>query len=103
MEPIIDKLSEIETAASRIMESAVNETRIQDRKAEEQTAQFDAQVEAATQKKLESLRADLQKRSERELENLKTTMERSLSSMDRYFQENHGQITDEIYHKIIRM
>ena len=49
MKPIIDKLSEIETAASRIMESAVNETRIQDQKAEERTARFDAQVEAATQ------------------------------------------------------
>ena len=31
MEPVIDKLSEIETAASRIMESAVEETRRQDK------------------------------------------------------------------------
>ena len=30
MESVIDKLSEIETAASRIMESAVEETRRQD-------------------------------------------------------------------------
>lgn len=103
MEPIIDKLSEIETAASRIMESAVNETRLQDQQAEERTARFDAQVEAATQKQLETLRADLQKHSETELENLKLTMERTLASMNSYFQEKHGQITDEIYHKIIRM
>ena len=88
MEPIIDKLSEIETAASRIMESAVNETRIQDQKAEERTARFDAQVEAATQKKLE---------------NLKLSMEHSLTSMEHYFQEHHEQITDELYQKIIRM
>lgn len=103
MEPIIDKLTEIETAASRIMESAVNETRIQDKQAEERTARFDAQVEAATQKRLENLRADLQKHSERELENLESAMEHSLSSMNSYFQENHEQISDEIYHKIIRM
>lgn len=103
MEHIIDKLSEIETAASRIMESAVNETRIQDQKAEERTARFDAQVEAATQKKLENLRADLQKKSEKELENLKLSMEHSLTSMEHYFQEHHEQITDELYQKIIRM
>ena len=103
MEPIIDKLSEIETAASRIMESAVNETRIQDQKGEERTARFDAQVEAATQKKLENLRADLQKKSEKELENLKLSMEHSLTSMEHYFQEHHEQITDELYQKIIRM
>lgn len=103
MEPIIDKLSEIETAASRIMESAVNETRIQDQKAEERTARFDAQVEAATQKKLENLRENLQKKSEKELEDLKLSMEHSLTSMERYFQEHHEQITDELYQKIIRM
>lgn len=51
MEPIIDKLSEIETAASRIMESAVNETKNQDKEAEKRTAEFDAQVEAITKKK----------------------------------------------------
>ena len=38
MESVIDKLSEIETAASRIMESAVEETRRQDNAAEERTS-----------------------------------------------------------------
>ena len=69
MEPIIDKLSEIETAASRIMESAVNETKNQDKEAEKRTAEFDAQVEAITKKKLEELRLNLQQESEKELEN----------------------------------
>ena len=41
MEPIIEKLTEIETATSRIMESAVNETRIQDQESEKRMAEFD--------------------------------------------------------------
>ena len=41
MESVIDKLSEIETAASRIMESAVEETRRQDNAAEERTSTYD--------------------------------------------------------------
>lgn len=103
MEPIIDKLSEIETAASRIMESAVNETKNQDKEAEKQTAEFDAQVEAATQKKLEDLRLNLQQESEKELEHLKTAMEHTMSAMEHYYQDNHQKITDKIFHKIIRM
>ncbi|NCB91754.1 MAG: ATPase [Clostridia bacterium] len=103
MEPIIDKLSEIETAAARIMESAMNETKQQDKKADERTAEFDAQVEAATQKKLEELRSNLQKESVAELEGLKNSMEKALENMDNHYKQNHEKITDEIYHKIIRM
>ncbi|MDO4443940.1 MAG: ATPase [Bacillota bacterium] len=103
MEPIIDKLSEIETAASRIMESAVNETKNQDKEAEKRTAEFDAQVEAITQKKLEELRLNLQQESEKELEYMKTGMEHTMSAMEQYYQDNHQKITDKIFHKIIRM
>lgn len=103
MEPIIDKLSEIETAAARIMESAVNETKTQDKKSEERIALFDAEVETATQKKLEALRTDLQKQSVEELLQLQNSMEKTLENMDNNYNTNHHQITDEIYHKIIRM
>lgn len=103
MEPIINKLSEIETAASRIMESAVNETKRQDREAEERTVQFDAQVEADTQKQLEELRLNLQQQSEKELEHLKNSMEHTRSAMETYYQDNHQKIADKIFHKIIRM
>lgn len=103
MEPIIDKLSEIEAAASRIMESAVNETKNQDKEAEKRTAEFDAQVEAITKKKLEELRLNLQQESEKELEHMKTGMEHTMSAMEQYYQDNHQKITDKIFHKIIRM
>ena len=46
MESVIDKLSEIETAASRIMESAVEETRRQDNAAEERTSTYDNDTDA---------------------------------------------------------
>lgn len=103
MESLIEKLSQIETAASRIMESAVSETKLQDKAAEERTAQFDSQVEASTQEKLDSLRKDLQRHSEKELEDLKRSMETTLASMEKYYQSNHRKIADEIYHKLIRM
>lgn len=102
MEQIIEKLSEIETAASRIMESAADEKRMMDQQQEERISDCDAQIEAATQKKLEELRASLKKQSETELERLRTNMEETLRKMDEIYHRDHDRITDEIYHKIIR-
>ena len=53
MESVIDKLSEIETAASRIMESAVEETRRQDNAAEERTSTYDNDTDAQAARELE--------------------------------------------------
>ena len=53
MESVIDKLSEIETAASRIMESAVEETRRQDNAAEERTSTYDNDTDAQAARTLE--------------------------------------------------
>ena len=54
MEQIIEKLSEIETAASRIMESAAEEKRLMDQQQEERLAACDAEIEAATQRSWKS-------------------------------------------------
>lgn len=103
MEPIINKLAEIENATSRIMESAVNETRIQDQKSEKRMAEFDKQVEQITQEKLAQLHDSLQKKAQKELDDLQTDMENQMSSMDSYFRDHHQEISDNIYKKIIRM
>ena len=102
MEQIIEKLSEIETAASRILESAAEEKKLMDQQQQERIAACDAQIEAATQKKLEELRASHKKQSESELEQLRINMEETLRRMDEIYSRDHDRITDEIYHNIIR-
>ena len=102
MEQIIEKLSEIETAASRIMESAAEEKRLMDQQQEERLAACDAEIEAATQKKLEELRTSLKEQSEAELERLRVNVEETLRRMDGVYCRDHDRITDEIYHNIIR-
>ena len=101
MESVIDKLSEIETAASRIMESAVEETRRQDNAAEERTYDNDTDAQAA--RALEAAKRTLQEQADRELEHLKASTERSLKHMDAYYKEHKDALCDKIYHKIIRM
>ena len=90
MESVIDKLSEIETAASRIMESAVEET-------------YDNDTDAQAARTLEAAKRTLQEQADRELEHLKTSTERSLKHMDAYYKEHKDALCDKIYHKIIRM
>ena len=85
MEPVIDKLSEIETAASRIMESAVEETRRQDKAAEERTSTYDDDTDAQAARTLEAAKRTLQEQADQELEHLKTSTERSLKHMDAYY------------------
>ena len=103
MEPVIDKLSEIETAASRIMESAVEETRRQDKAAEERTSSYDNDTDAQAARTLEAAKRTLQEQADQELEHLKSYTERALKHMDAYYKEHGNALCDEIYHKIIRM
>ena len=103
MESVIDKLSEIETAASRIMESAVEDTRRQDNAAEERTSTYDNDTDAQAARALEAAKRTLQEQADRELEHLKTSTERSLKQMDAYYKEHKDALCDKIYHKIIRM
>ena len=102
MEQIIDKLSEIETAPSRIMESAASEKRQMDQEQEERIAACDARVEESARRELEELRAALQSQSEAELRRLESRMADTLRRMDETYARDHGRITDEIYHNIIR-
>lgn len=103
MESFIEKLSAIETAASKIMENAIHETKLQDQAVEERTAHLDAQLEADACQKLKNMQKQLQDDSEKALEELKIHMEQKLRYMEENYQKNHQHIADEIYQQIIRM
>ena len=79
MESVINKLAEIETAATKIMQAAENQKKLQDEQQEERIAKFDAD-----QKKQRDSAAEL------------------LSSLDAYYEQNHGTLSTQIYENIIR-
>ena len=56
MESVINKLAEIETAATKIMQAAENQKKLQDEQQEERIAKFDADLEAETAKRIEVTR-----------------------------------------------
>lgn len=102
MDQIIEKLSEIEIAASRILDSAANQKKVLDEQQEQRIAAYDKAIEEATAKKVSKLQADLSSRLEKELEKLKQDKEHVSASLESYYDENHDKISTEIYEKIIR-
>lgn len=102
MDQIIDKLSEIEIAATRILDAAANQKKQLDRQQEERITAYDRDLEASTAKEVEKLRTQLAAQLDRELEQLKSGTETTLAELDHYYDENHDTLSTEIYEKIIR-
>ena len=92
MESVINKLAEIETAATKIMQAAENQKKLQDEQQEERIAKFDADLEAETAKRIEEITTKLHSTTDAEL----------LSSLDAYYEQNHGTLSTQIYENIIR-
>ena len=95
MESVINKLAEIETAATKIMQAAENQKKLQDEQQEERIAKFDADLEAETATKLHST-TDADQKKQRD------SAAELLSSLDAYYEQNHGALSTQIYENIIR-
>ena len=65
MESVINKLAEIETAATKIMQAAENQKKLQDEQQEERIAKFDADLEAETAKRIEEITTKLHSTTEK--------------------------------------
>ena len=101
METVIKKLSEIEIAAKNIMEDATQQLDILKLKMDEKTVAFDASVKEDTSKKLEALRQDLQAQTDDALVKLKSDTANNLASLNKYYEEHHNELSENIYKKII--
>ena len=102
MDQIIDKLSEIEIAASRILDGAANQKKQLDQQSKDRIAAYDNDLETSTEKELTKLQDALSVQLDKELSQLKESAAATLESMDRYYEENHDTLSTQIYEKIIR-
>ncbi|MDD3278620.1 MAG: hypothetical protein PHG16_07010 [Lachnospiraceae bacterium] len=102
MDQIIEKLSEIEIAASRILDSAANQKKNLDAQQEQRIAAYDREIESATAKKVSELQSALSSRLETELQKLRSDKEHNSASLESYYDKNHDALSTEIYEKIIR-
>ena len=102
MESVINKLAEIETAATKIMQAAENQKKLQDEQREERIAKFDADLEAETAKRIEEITTKLHSTTDADQKKQRDSAAELLSSLDAYYELNHGTLSTQIYENIIR-
>ena len=86
MNQIIQRLSEVETAASSIIEEAGAKKKQMAKDQDARIAAFEKQVHEETQKKISAKQAELEKQ---------------LSHMDRIYEESHSAIARQLLAKIV--
>jgi Skp family chaperone for outer membrane proteins len=102
MNEIIEKLTEIETTASRILDAAANQKKQLDEKQQGRIEEYDKELEASTAKELSSLQKSLSEKIDTDLAALAADSKEKLKSVDLYYEKNHGDLSTQIYKKLLR-
>ncbi len=102
MDSVISKLSEIEVAASRIMDGAANQKKLLDQDQEKRIEEYDAQMDQKTEEEISRLRQELSSSRDKELQKLEQRSQEALQALEAYYHENHAALAQQIYEKIVR-
>ena len=103
VDDVIGKLSEIEAAAERIMESASEEMRKLSDAMEEKTKQFDEMLLEETEIALKLTAQKLDKEKEEELKVQREETNSLLLAMQQKYDNEHDAWSDRIMQSIVRM
>jgi predicted outer membrane protein len=102
MDVVIDKISEIESAASSIMEHANEQKKAFAKEMDERTAAFDAQLEHETEKEIEKLRAGMEIKMNQRLKQQQDELQKILKAMENNFEVHHTKYADELFNNMIK-
>lgn len=102
MDMIVDRLSAIENAATRMIDSASLEKDQLKEQFQTKTEQFDARIDRKTQQKLKSLQEELDARMADELSGLKRDTEHAIRMMEKDYETNHEKLAGEILQKMLK-
>ncbi len=97
MNTVIKRISEIEDAASSVMESANASKKAFALKMEEQIRKFDQDQEKSTSQGIEELRKRLKLETDRRLEQQKSEAEKSLKEMEDNYQKNYDWYIENLF------
>ncbi|WP_024292768.1 hypothetical protein [Lacrimispora indolis] len=102
MDTVIEKISEIESAAASIMNDANERKKAFAKEMEERTAAFDAQLEAETNKKIEELQAAMEISMNNRLEKQRSDAQRILKAMEQHYEDHHTQYVEELFNTMTK-
>ncbi len=102
MDTVIEKISEIESAATSIMNDANERKKAFAKEMEERTAEFDAQLEAETNKKIEELRASMEINMNDRLEKQRSDLKKILEAMEKRYEDHHTQYVEKLFNTMLK-
>ena len=102
MEQILNKLSEIELTANRIMEDADKTKAALAAEMEQECKAFDAEREKETNIKIQELRNSLEKKKDTEITTLRQQMETTLSDLDIFYSRYHQQLSEDLFQRMLK-
>lgn len=100
MDSVINKLTEIEDAATAIVSHAEEQKAELDREYEEKRRAFDEELEEETQRKLQAIRDELEEEKERLLNGQSAGSRSSIELLRQEYEENHTKYAREILARI---
>ena len=100
MDAILDKLTEIENAASAIVRHAEEQKDVLGQEFDEKRKKFDEDLENKTKARLEKIREQLEKEQSRVLNSSSGASEDTICSLRKEYEENHTEYAHEILRRI---
>ena len=100
MDSILNKLTEIESAAVSIVQHAEAEKSILDEKYDEKRRQFDLELESETKKQIQAIQDDLQKKTSQILSSQSDESLAQINALKKEYEENHTLYAQKILRKI---
>lgn len=102
MQDLIERISKIEEATERIRVEADEEKKRIEAQIQSETAEYDAALEADTEKKLQDIREDYRIKADAALKAQRETADRVLAQIAAYYEKAHVQLGKEICGRIIK-
>ena len=100
MDSIVNKLTEIEDAASAIVAHAETQKEILDREYEEKRKAFDAELEKQTQARINAIRDDLEKSTSGILDSQNGASTETIRELEKEYEERHAEYARELLTRI---
>ena len=101
MDMVVNRLSEIEAQAVKIIDAAAQEKKELDKQADAKIKEFDAGVDASTAQTLNELQNQLKEDMAVELARLKEETKQLVANLEADYDHNHKKLADNILKQLI--
>ena len=102
MDTVIKRISEIEQSAVAGMDDAAARKKAFAAEMEEKTRRFDQTADEETEKKLQSLRREMETRMNLELSGQKAEAEKQLVQMEKNYELHHEAYVKKLFQELIK-